>query len=116
MGQSVGPGHLAQARARRDRRLIEAPRHRLCRSLQLHRYDPNTPLDETLDALDTVVKSGKARYVGVSNWPSIRSPVRVGRSELRNVVRIDSAQPRYNLLFRASSATCFRTARKRASR
>ncbi len=37
---------------------------------QLHRYDPNTPLDETLDALDTVVKSGKARCIGVSNWRS----------------------------------------------
>ena len=54
---------------------------------QLHRYDPNTPLDETLDALDTVVKSGKARYVGVSNWPAHKIARALGRSELRNVVR-----------------------------
>jgi 1-deoxyxylulose-5-phosphate synthase len=67
---------------------------------QLHRHDPNTPLDETLDALDTVVKSGKARYVGVSNWPAHKIARALGRSEVKNVVRIDSAQPRYNMLFR----------------
>ena len=67
---------------------------------QLHRYDPNTPLDETLDALDTLVKSGKARYVGVSNWPAHKMARGLGRSELKHLVRIDSAQPRYNLLFR----------------
>ena len=67
---------------------------------QLHRYDPHTPLDETLEALDTVVKSGKARYVGVSNWPAHKIARALGRSELSNVVRIDSVQPRYNLLFR----------------
>jgi 1-deoxyxylulose-5-phosphate synthase len=67
---------------------------------QLHRYDPNTPLDETLDALDSVVKSGKARYVGVSNWPAHKVARALGRSELRNVMRVDSVQPRYNMLFR----------------
>jgi 1-deoxyxylulose-5-phosphate synthase len=68
---------------------------------QLHRHDPRTPLDETLDALDTVVKAGKARYVGVSNWPAHRIARALGRSELKNIVRIDSAQPRYNMLFRS---------------
>ena len=34
-----------------------------------HRYDPNTPLDETLQALVDIVRQGKALYVGVSNWP-----------------------------------------------
>lgn len=67
---------------------------------QLHRYDPLTPLDETLDALDTIVKSGKARYVGVSNWPAHKVARAVGRSEIKNIVRIDSVQPRYNMLFR----------------
>ncbi len=52
---------------------------------QLHGYDTATPLDETLGALDQVVRAGKARYVGVSNWPAHR---------------VDSVQPRYNLLFR----------------
>jgi len=67
---------------------------------QLHGFDPSTPLDEALEALDTVVRSGKARYVGVSNWPAHKIARALGRSELRHMVRVDSAQPRYNLLFR----------------
>ena len=68
---------------------------------QLHRYDPHTPIDEALEALDTVVRSGRARYVGVSNWPAHKLARAIGRGETRNLVRIASAQPRYNLLFRA---------------
>jgi aryl-alcohol dehydrogenase (NADP+) len=67
---------------------------------QLHSYDPTTPLDEALEALDTVVKSGKARYVGVSNWPAIKVARGVGRAELNGWSRIASLQPRYNLIFR----------------
>src|SRR5215475_15807794 len=65
---------------------------------QVHAYDPTTPLDEALEALDHVVKSGKARYVGISNWLAHRIARALGRSELKNIARIDSAQPRYNLL------------------
>jgi aryl-alcohol dehydrogenase (NADP+) len=68
---------------------------------QLHGFDPTTPLDEALDALDTVVRSGKARYVGVSNWPAFRLARAIGRGELKNFARIASVQPRYNLLFRS---------------
>ena len=68
---------------------------------QLHGYDPNTEIDEALEALDTVVRSGKARYVGVSNWPAYKVARALGRSEVRNIVRISSVQPRYNLLFRS---------------
>ena len=68
---------------------------------QLHGFDPTTPIDEALEALDTVVKSGKARYVGVSNWMAHRVARALGRSEVKNLVRIDSVQPRYNLLFRS---------------
>ena len=68
---------------------------------QLHSYDPHTPIDEALEALDTVVLSGKARYVGVSNWPAYKVARALGRSEVKNLVRIDSVQPRYNLLFRS---------------
>ena len=67
---------------------------------QLHGFDPNTPIDEALEALDTVVRSGKARYVGVSNWMGYRVARALGRSEVKNLARIDSVQPRYNLLFR----------------
>ena len=68
---------------------------------QLHSYDARTPLDEALEALDQIVRSGKARYVGVSNWPAHKIARALGRSELKNIARISSAQPRYNLLFRA---------------
>ena len=68
---------------------------------QLHRYDPATPLDETMEALDTVVRQGKARYVGVSNWPAHKVARGIGRAEVKNTARIDSVQPRYNLLFRS---------------
>jgi aryl-alcohol dehydrogenase (NADP+) len=67
---------------------------------QVHGYDPETPLDETLEALDAVVRSGKARYIGVSNWLAFRVARGLGRSEARHLARIDSVQPRYNLLFR----------------
>jgi aryl-alcohol dehydrogenase (NADP+) len=68
---------------------------------QLHSYDPHTPIDEALAALDQVVTSGKARYIGVSNWPAYKIARALGRSEVRNLARIDSVQPRYNLLFRS---------------
>jgi aryl-alcohol dehydrogenase-like predicted oxidoreductase len=68
---------------------------------QLHQDDPATPLDEALSGLDAIVRAGKARYVGVSNWMAHRVARAIGRSEVRNFVRIDSVQPRYNLLFRA---------------
>ena len=68
---------------------------------QLHGYDRLTPIDEALEALDTVVRSGKARYVGVSNWPAHKIARALGRSELKNIARIVSVQPRYNLLFRS---------------
>jgi 1-deoxyxylulose-5-phosphate synthase len=68
---------------------------------QLHGYDQHTPIDEALDALDTVVRSGKARYAGVSNWPAYKVARALGRSEVKNIGRIESVQPRYNLLFRS---------------
>ena len=68
---------------------------------QLHNFDPNTPIDEALEALDSVVRQGKARYIGVSNWLAHRVARALGRAEARHLSRIDSVQPRYNLLFRA---------------
>jgi aryl-alcohol dehydrogenase-like predicted oxidoreductase len=67
---------------------------------QLHGHDPATPLDEAIEALDRVVQSGKARSVGVSNWPAYRVARWIGRAELKNLVRCASVQPRYNLLYR----------------
>ena len=67
---------------------------------QLHGFDPATPIDEALEGLDSVVRAGKVRYVGVSNWMAHRLARALGRSEVKHLARIDSVQPRYNLLFR----------------
>ncbi len=67
---------------------------------QLHGPDPSTPIDETLRALDDVVRAGKVRYVGCSNFLSYQVARALGRSEALGVARFDSVQPRYNLLFR----------------
>jgi aryl-alcohol dehydrogenase-like predicted oxidoreductase len=67
---------------------------------QLHFDDPATPLDETLEALDTIVRTGKARYIGVSNFLAYRLARAVGRTETLGLSRVSSVQPRYSLLFR----------------
>jgi aryl-alcohol dehydrogenase (NADP+) len=67
---------------------------------QLHWDDPSTPLDETVAALDTIVQSGRARYVGVSNFLAWRLAKALGRADLKGLSRFVSVQPRYSLLFR----------------
>jgi aryl-alcohol dehydrogenase (NADP+) len=67
---------------------------------QVHHFDPHTPVDETVEAFDAVVKAGKARYVGVSNYHAYRVARALGRSEALGLARLVSVQPRYNLLFR----------------
>jgi 1-deoxyxylulose-5-phosphate synthase len=67
---------------------------------QLHGYDPATPIDETLGALDDLVHQGKVRYLGCSNFLTYQLVRAVGRTETLRLARLDSVQPRYNLLFR----------------
>jgi len=67
---------------------------------QLHQDDPETPLDETLAALDALVRSGKVRYIGCSNFLAYRLARALGRSEALGLARFVCVQPRYNLLFR----------------
>jgi 1-deoxyxylulose-5-phosphate synthase len=67
---------------------------------QLHGYDRETPIDETLGALDDLVHSGKVRYTGCSNFLTYQLVRAVGRSQTLRLARFDSVQPRYNLLFR----------------
>jgi aryl-alcohol dehydrogenase (NADP+) len=67
---------------------------------QLHQDDPDTPIDETLRALDDLVRSGKVRYIGCSNFLAYRLASALGRSDMLGLARFDSVQPRYNLLFR----------------
>jgi 1-deoxyxylulose-5-phosphate synthase len=67
---------------------------------QLHMDDPATPIDEVVEAMDTIVRSGKARYIGVSNFLAYRFAKTLGRQDFLRLTRFVSAQPRYNLLFR----------------
>jgi len=64
---------------------------------QCHRYDFDTPLDETMEALTRAVTSGKVRYIGFSEWPLERIEAAL---ELKNVARFVSSQPQYSLLHR----------------
>ena len=67
---------------------------------QCHAPDDETPIDETLRAFDDLVRAGKVRYIGTSNFVTWKIARAIGRSEVLRVARFDSAQPRYNLLFR----------------
>jgi len=67
---------------------------------QVHHFDANTPVDETVEAFDAVVRAGKARYVGVSNYHAYRIARALGRAEALGLAKFVSVQPRYNLLFR----------------
>lgn len=64
---------------------------------QCHRYDPNTPLEETMEALTRAVKSGKARWLGFSEW----SPKQIEDAvAMKGVEPFVSSQPQYSLLWR----------------
>jgi aryl-alcohol dehydrogenase-like predicted oxidoreductase len=64
---------------------------------QCHRYDPNTPLDETMEALTRAKRSGKVRWIGFSEW----SPDQIEASiALKGVEHFVSSQPQYSLLYR----------------
>src|SRR6476660_2608393 len=67
---------------------------------QLHTDDPVTPIDEVVEAMDAIVRSGRARYIGVSNFLAYRLATALGRQDTLRLTRFVSAQPRYNLLFR----------------
>jgi len=67
---------------------------------QLHMDDRVTPIDEVVGAMDTIVRSGRARYIGVSNFLAYRLATALGRQDTLKLTRFASAQPRNNLLFR----------------
>jgi aryl-alcohol dehydrogenase-like predicted oxidoreductase len=67
---------------------------------QPHHVDPDTPLDETLRALDDLVRTGKVRYLGCSNFPAWQVALALGLSAKHDWSRFESVQPRYNLLYR----------------
>jgi aryl-alcohol dehydrogenase-like predicted oxidoreductase len=68
---------------------------------QCHWVDLETPIDETLGALDDLVRAGKVRYVGASNYPAWRLMEALGASERHGYERFVSYQPQYSLMERA---------------
>jgi aryl-alcohol dehydrogenase-like predicted oxidoreductase len=67
---------------------------------QTHSPDPDTPLEETLEAMDWLVRQGRVRYLGCSNTPAWQIALALGISAQHGMARFDCLQPRYNLLYR----------------
>jgi aryl-alcohol dehydrogenase-like predicted oxidoreductase len=67
---------------------------------QAHWDDKDTPLDETLRAFDDLVRQGKVRYIGSSNYVAHRLTRALWESDRRGLVRYECLQPKYNLVFR----------------
>ena len=68
---------------------------------QTHFYDDKTPIEETLQTLDDIVRQGKVRYIGCSNYPAWRLMEALWTAKQKNIARFDSLQPHYNLVHRA---------------
>jgi len=85
-------------------RAVEASLRRLRTDVidlyQTHFFDPFTPIDETLRALDDLVRAGKVRYVGCSNYPLYRLAEAASAARALGLTRYETLQPRYNLLYR----------------
>jgi aryl-alcohol dehydrogenase-like predicted oxidoreductase len=67
---------------------------------QVHGPDLTTPIEETLRALDDLIRAGKVRYIGCSNYLAWQLATALWTSDKNNLARFDCDQPRYNLLFR----------------
>lgn len=67
---------------------------------QVHRFDEETPLEETLRALDDLVRQGKVRYIGCSNYAAWQIAKAHGISAREGLHRFESVQPEYSLLNR----------------
>jgi aryl-alcohol dehydrogenase-like predicted oxidoreductase len=67
---------------------------------QCHRYDFDTPLEETMEALTRAVESGKTRYIGFSEWPADRIQAAIDLAGSGRVTSFVSSQPQYSLLWR----------------
>jgi aryl-alcohol dehydrogenase-like predicted oxidoreductase len=96
-GEGLSRGHLMQAVDDSLRRLQTD----YIDLYQCHSYDAETPIEETLEALNDMVRAGKVRYIGCSNIPAWRLALALGASERRHLARYDSLQPHYNLAYRA---------------
>ena len=96
----MGGGNQGLSRAQIEKQLddsLKRLRTDFVDLYQCHRYDPNTPLEETMEALTAAVKSGKVRWLGFSEW----SPKQIEDAiAMKGVTPFVSSQPQYSLLYR----------------
>lgn len=102
----MGPGPNDQGQSRKH--IMDAIEQSLRRLgtdyidlYQVHRFDPSSPLEETLRALDDLVHSGKVRYIGASNYAAWQLCTALWTSDKYGLARYDCVQPRHNLISRA---------------
>lgn len=77
----------------------------------IHHFDPLTPIEETLRALDDLVRQGKVLYLGVSNWAAWQIAKALGISEKNHWARFECIEPMYNLLKRQAEVEILPLAR-----
>ena len=78
---------------------------------QIHGFDPRTPIEETLRALDDLVRQGKVRYIGCSNFPAWRVTEARWTAQMCGLNKFASCQDEYSLVFRAPEAELMPAAR-----
>jgi aryl-alcohol dehydrogenase-like predicted oxidoreductase len=105
VSQRVGPDVNALGSTRRH--IMQAVEQSLARLKTdridiyfIHHFDPYTPMDETLRALDDLVRHGKVLYLGVSNWAAWQIAKALGISESKGLARFECLEPMYNLVKR----------------
>ncbi|QUD90054.1 aldo/keto reductase [Phenylobacterium montanum] len=105
VGNRMGPGLLQAGLSRR--RIVEAAEASLKRLgtdyidvYLAHRVDPHTPLEETLEAFDALVRQGKVRYAGFSNWPAWMAATARGIQQQRGYEPFRAAEMYYSLVGR----------------
>ncbi|AHE52539.1 aldo/keto reductase [Sphingomonas sanxanigenens DSM 19645 = NX02] len=104
-GASMRPGPNGRGASRRH--LLSECRASLARLgvdhidlYQIHAFDPATPIEETLDTLDTLVRAGDVRYVGLSNWAAWQVMKAIGLAQASRRAPITSLQAYYSLVGR----------------
>ena len=102
VARSRWSGRIAKAFARQYRSLAPAPRTGLCRYLLFALPDSETPLEETLAALEHIVRQGKAHYVGLSHYPRANVEEVVELTRRLHLASISVCQNSYNLFHRES--------------